>query len=180
MKKALVIIMLAVIVLPLKLAAQEFDRFRLDAGAGLSFALIDGDDLAGDSDFADAAGLFATLLSVRGGVNGTFRFQISEQLSTGAELGVYSMTVGDTEGTGDSYTFIDIPARVVVRFGNDSTFIQGFGGYYISVDNPIFGGIEAGAKLSLLGLYIAASYTMGDISFMRYELGFNLTNLFTF
>ena len=180
MKKSLLLISLVVIAFPLGLSAADFDRFKLDVGAGLSFAIIDGNDLTDSDDFSDAAGFFATLLSIRGGVNGTFRFQITEQLSAGTEIGLYTMSVEDTDGTGNSYTFIDIPARAVVRFGKGSTYIQGFGGYYISVDNPIFGGVEAGAKLSLAGLYIAASYTMGDISFVRYELGFNLTNLLSF
>ncbi|MBN2510656.1 MAG: hypothetical protein JXB03_10270 [Spirochaetales bacterium] len=178
MKKLLCIIVLAVIALPL--SAQDFDRFRIDAGAGLSFAMIDGNDLTDDEEFADAAGLFLSLLSLRGGFNGTFRFHLTESLSAGAELGVYTMSVSDTDGTGNSYTFIDIPLRGVVRFGKGSTFIQAFGGYYLSVDNPLFGGVEAGGKLSLGGLYVAASYTMGDITFIRYEIGYNLANILSF
>jgi hypothetical protein len=174
MKKALLVCLFVLIGISLQVSAQEAKRIMLDAGAGASLGVISGDALPGDSEFSDVEGFLLSLLSLRGGINGTVRYPLASHLSTGVELGVYVMTLEDTD---DSYTFVDIPARAILRFGSGKTFIQGFGGYYYSIGNPVFSGFDAGIKASLGGLYFSGSYVIGEISFPRYEIGINLVDL---
>jgi len=145
---------------------------QVDVGAGLSFAGFDPDEIGGS--YAQESSLILSLLSIRGGVNADVRYYFSDSLSAGAELGLYTLSIKGDYGT---FTYYDIPLRGVLRWGNGKTFLQVFGGYYLTLSDDLFDGIEAGARISLGGLYISAAYTRGDMGFMRYEIGYALNNL---
>ena len=179
MKKALLVGMILMFVFSAATFAQDTGKFRLDGSAGISMAIISGDSIEADNPLADLAGFALTLASIRGGATGTLRYMLTDSLSAGAELGLYYMTVSDAADGGDSYTFIDLPLRAVARFGSGNTFIEGFGGYYLTMGLPL-SGMEVGAKVSLGGLYALATYTIGQLKYSRYELGFSMNNLFSF
>jgi len=166
MKKALFILILLAVMLPLFSADSGFN---LDGGMGLSMAFFDPDDL----EYGNEEGAILSLLSMRFGVNGSLRYEFTDSLSIGTEIGCYYLTF-DTDT--DSYTFIDIPLRAIVRMGKDDTFIQGFAGYYLPIGHEL-GGVEAGAKVALGGLYITGSYTLGAVDFFRVELGYSLNDI---
>ncbi|MDC7223763.1 MAG: hypothetical protein PQJ60_08490 [Spirochaetales bacterium] len=176
MKKCLIASLL--ITLTCALWANDFrSPLQFDMGAGASLAIFDTDDLKSESqDYADAEAFFLSVLSLRGGVNGTVRYYVTDHISLGAEAGIYYLSISNGN-TGYDYLYLDVPLRAVVRVGRENTFIQGFAGYYLGLTEPFFGGTEVGAKLSLAGLYFSAAYTMGEYDFMRYEVGYCLNNL---
>lgn len=166
MKKYIIIILLFAFLIPL---FSTDSGLNLDLGTGISMAFFDPDDL----EFGNEEGLLLTLLSIRGGFNSTLRYEITDSLSLGGEIGFYYLSI---EGEYDTYTFWDIPMRAVVRFGKDETFIQGFAGYYLPVGSDL-GGVEAGAKVALGGIYASASYTLGPVDFLRVEVGYSINDL---
>lgn len=167
MKKTIILIILLAAFLPL---FAKDSGLNMDLGAGISMAFFDPDDL----EFGNEEGMVLSLLSMRAGVNGTLRYEITDSLSLGGELGFYYLSL---EGDYGDYLFIDIPARAVMRLGKDDTFIQGFAGYYLPIGSDL-GGIEAGAKAALGGVYLLASYTMGDFNYLRVEVGYSMNDLF--
>lgn len=124
--------------------------------------------------FGGNTALASTLYSVRGGFNGSLLYAFTDELSAGAEIGIYGMA--DTDNEGNETTLYDTPFRLFARWGKDNTFVQAFAGYYLS-SVTLFDGIEVGAKASLMGLYYAGSYIHRDLDYMRFEVGFCVRDL---
>lgn len=166
MKKTIITFILIACMLPL---FSVDSGINADLGAGLSMAFFDPDDL----EFGNEEGAILSLLSLRAGVNGSIRYEFIDSLSLGGELGFYYLTL---EGEYETYTFVDLPIRAIIRLGKDETFIQGFAGYYLPFGSNL-GGAEAGIKAAIGGVYACVSYTLGPVDFSRVEIGFSMNDL---
>ncbi len=143
---------------------------NVDASVFLSYGVFDTSDAG---EYEDAVGIMLTLLTIRGGVSGTVRYEFSDMISAGVELGLASMSI---DLGGGEVTFIDIPMNVVARFGFDSLFVEPHVGYYATIGSDL-GGLTLGAKLGLGSWFIDASLVSGTISYSRFTLGYQLNNL---
>jgi len=151
-----------------------FPRIELDAGAGLSFGLM---QATGNSTTDTLAGLATFFATLRGSAYGALRYTLTEQLSTGTRIGVYAVQY---DNNGVSTFLIDFPVHGLLRFSLGSFAIEGFGGYYFSMlQSPTynFGGLEIGAKLFLGGLYASYSYVAATLPYNRIEVGFQMTSI---
>jgi hypothetical protein len=172
MKKAILVFVTILVVSSIYSEEKEKGPVGLDAGIFISYGQINVDSGSG-SEIDKIVGVFASLLSVRGGGTVTLRYRLTSILSAGLEGGYAAMKV---ESNGSSTLYQDIPVNAVVRLGGKGTFIEGHGGYYYS--DSIYGGISAGAKASLGGVYFDYTYIWGDsISYPRYTLGFQVNNI---
>lgn len=177
-KGALVALVALVCVAVAPIAAQENEDqigLAFDGGAGISFGLLSdpSDDVEG------ALTGFATFLAtLRGALYGNIRYEITRQLSAGAQLGIYAVTYSSGDS---STTLVDFPIKAIVRFGLGGFAVEGFGGYYASVltsPDYTFGGFEVGAKVFLGGLYGSFSQVFATDPYRRIEVGFQITDAF--
>lgn len=177
-KGALVALGVLVCVAVSPIAAQENEDtvgLAFDGGVGISFGL-----LSDPSDDVEAAltGFATFLATLRGALYGNVRYEITKQLSAGAQLGVYAITYSSGDS---SATLVDFPIKAIARFGLGSFAVEGFGGYYLSVlSSPdyTFGGLEVGAKVFLGGLYGSFAQVFATDPYRRIEIGFQVTDAF--
>lgn len=121
--------------------------------------------------------IFATLLSLRGIYFLDARYNLNNFLSLGAEAGIAGMSVE----TGDESTlFLDLPLRVFFRIGREGLFAQAYAGYYLCITGSTLSGFDIGAKVSTGGLYIEASYIIGELSYSRFAIGYALNDIIGF
>jgi hypothetical protein len=153
-------------------AAQETKPFSLDAGAGLSFGLMqeEGEALEGIALF---------LSTLRGGAYLSGQYEFAKGLSAGLRLGVYTITYSSGEGEDKvSATLVDLPIHALIRYKIGFFAVEGFGGYYIPLTNEL-GGFEAGGRLYLGPVYGGVSAVFAPLMYTRVEVGVNLS-LFNF
>jgi hypothetical protein len=120
MKKLAILALLFSMVLG-TVSAQE--AFSVDAGAGLSFGLMESSESSGLEGFA------VFMSTLRGAAYANGRLNISEELSVGARIGLYAITF---ESETESTTLVDIPFHALVSFNLGFIGVEGFGGYYLS------------------------------------------------
>jgi hypothetical protein len=151
-------------------ATQETKRFSLDAGAGISFGLMQeqGDTLEGLAMF---------LSTLRGGAYLSGQYEFVKGLSAGLRLGVYVITYSSGEGAeAVSATLVDLPIHALLRYKIGFFAVEGFGGYYIPLTNEL-GGIEAGGRLYLGPVYGSVSAVFASTMYTRVEVGVNFSLL---
>lgn len=170
--KKLLLLLICVLMSVSAFAQQDELKFDVDAGGFLSYGVI---DATSDDEIGELTGIFATLFSIRGGFSVTGRYKITDDLSVGAEIGYATMSIEDS--VGNEVVFTDIPLSAVIRYGAGSTFIEGQAGYYVS--DTIYGGLSAGAKLSLGGFYVSGAYVLNDTlgNYPRITIGYQFNNL---
>jgi len=155
----------------------ESDKIGLafDGGAGISFGLMQS---TGDETTDTLGGIATFLATLRGALYGTARYSITDQLSVGAQIGLYAITYDLDDGS--SVTLLDLPVYGLVRYDLGPLGLEAFGGYYLS---PIksadydFGGVEFGAKVLLGPLYASYSQVLANPSYNRIEVGFELSKM---
>lgn len=153
--------------------SQEEGRgpVALDAGGFISYGHI---EYNSGSEFDQAVGFFASLLSIRGGVSATLRYRMSDLLSAGIEAGYATMQISNDT---TNVNLNDFPVNAVFRLGGGQSFIEGHGGYYIS--DSIYGGVSAGAKFSAGGVYFDYTHIFGEFfTYPRFSLGYQYNNIF--
>jgi len=155
-------------------ALNDSKGFKFDAGAGLSFGLMQKTD---DSTANAFGGLVTFLATLRGSFHGTCRYAFNDYLSVGGRVGVYTITYS----SGDSSTTLyDFPVHAVVRGQWKLLAAELFGGYYISPvksDVYSFSGPEFGGKVFLGPIYGSYSFVAASPKYNRVELGLQISDI---
>ena len=184
MKKIVFFLALLLVVSLFTLGAKDrgdIPGFSFDLGLGVTFAQF-GDVEKPQDEVEEAmqslANLSKFLETFRAGAYINLRYDLSKMLSVGGRTGIYTVTY---EGINEkSVTFFDVPLHAIARLRFGPLAAEGFVGYYIS--DFKFGselsGLEAGLRGYLGGLYAGAAILLADDSLLRFEAGYELTDLF--
>ena len=184
MKKIVVLFILVSFVVPAIFSQEEeMDMFTVDVGGGLYY---DAYPLSGTIfDF------LLIIFNLRGGVHGDINYNLSEDMSAGAELGLayISATTGEAPNEYTASLF-DIPAYLFFRYKLGFLAIQPYAGLLITGATNSDGDLSSnanvavGARLFLGGIYAEVAYILGlgneADSFPRFGIGYQYKGLVGF
>lgn len=166
------------------LFAKEDQPLRFGAGTGLSMGFFD--ELNSSDEFSDEEAIFLSILSLRVGAHADLTYFFNSLIGLGVEGGAYYLSVSDSQysngNTTSTYIAYDFPLRATLRLGSGKTYLQGFGGYHMSVGFlSEMSGAEVGLKACLGGVVLEGSYVMSEeLPFVRVEMGYTFNNLLKF
>ena len=169
MKKIILVLALLLLVGGIAMA-DYYDPVRFDASYGIHY---DAYPFKGDNSLENFA---EALFNLRAGFQFGLGFNLSENLSIGAEGGLLGFY---WRSGGYYYTLFDVPFHgfVDLRLADELGIKLFGGGIGIGVlgSSLAFGIVpEAGARLNLGGFYLEAAYVFGanNNNIFRYGLGF--------
>ncbi|MBN2443090.1 MAG: hypothetical protein JXJ04_17150 [Spirochaetales bacterium] len=172
--KRITLILLLVLSVSLSVCADDSKKMMsIDIGTGLSLPFFSSEaleDIWGTT--GESYDVLTMLLLTKIVLFVDARYLITPDLSAGVEAGAYLLMLSDPAA-------YDFPLRVLFRYGGSGTFIELFGGYYISTAEKL-SGPEVGARASLGGLYVDFSYVIAEYSYYSMGLGFALNTIFGF
>ncbi|MBN2532074.1 MAG: hypothetical protein JXB88_04235 [Spirochaetales bacterium] len=143
-------------------AQKNYRIISLDMGFGTSMGFF-------DTDKSYMIGFFPFA-----GV----RYNLTAIMSVGAEAGI-AFVVGEIEGRTET-EFVHFPLRAVFRFGSSDLFAQGYAGYCLSTDKAWLSGVEFGAKVSIIDIYLEIGYVTGNTPHLWVAAGYALNDFFGF